>query len=51
MLMVLVTKVIRDPMGPPKPAKVSKPPRPKTIPIKKDEELVDKLMRLRAHML
>lgn len=51
MLMVRVTKVVREPMGPPKPAKVSKPPRPKAIPIKKDEELVGKLKRLRAHML
>lgn len=51
MLMVRVTKVVREPMGPPKPVKASKPTHPRAIPAKKDEELVGKLKRLRAHML
>lgn len=50
MLMVRVNKVVREPMGPPKPAKAPKQTHPRAIPTKKDEELVEKLNRLRAHM-
>ncbi|MBW3779408.1 hypothetical protein GL272_21285 [Aeromonas veronii] len=50
MLMVLVTKVVREPMGPPKPAKASKPTHPRAIPAKKDEKVVSRLKELVARM-
>ncbi|MFM5873224.1 hypothetical protein ACET6Z_18520 [Aeromonas veronii] len=52
MLMVRVTKVVREPMGPPKPAKLPKPPKPKVvvIPQRKDEAVLKKLRMLIANM-
>ncbi len=50
MLMVRVTKVVREPMGPPKPAKASKPTHPRAIPAKKDEKVVGRLKELVARM-
>lgn len=49
MLMVRVTKVVREPMGPPKPAK-AKPTHPRAIPAKKDEKVVGRLKELVARM-
>ncbi|MCF5894756.1 hypothetical protein [Aeromonas veronii] len=50
MVMVRVTKVVREPMGPPKPAKASKPTHPRAIPAKKDEKVVGRLKELVARM-
>ncbi|MFM5393181.1 hypothetical protein ACEUAB_03335 [Aeromonas veronii] len=50
MLMVRVTKVVREPMGPPKPVKASKPTHPRAIPAKKDEKVVGRLKELVARM-
>ncbi|WP_439840185.1 hypothetical protein [Aeromonas veronii] len=52
MLMVRVIKIARVPMGPPKPAKLPKTPKPKVvvIPQPKDEVVVKKLRTLVARM-
>lgn len=50
MLMIRVTKFVREPMGPPKPAKASKPTHPRAIPAKKDEKVVGRLKELVARM-
>ncbi|ELI6420932.1 hypothetical protein RRM51_000291 [Aeromonas veronii] len=52
MLMVRVIKIARVLMGPPKPAKLPKPPKPKVvvIPQPKDEVLLKKLRKLVANM-
>ncbi|MEV3841374.1 hypothetical protein [Aeromonas veronii] len=52
MLMVRVTKVAREPMGPPKPAKLPKTPKPKVvvIPQPKDDAVLKKLRKLVANM-
>lgn len=52
MLMVRVIKIARVPMGPPKPAKLPKTPKPKVvvIPQPKDEVVVKKLRKLVANM-
>ncbi len=52
MVMVRVIKIARAPMGPPKPAKLPKTPKPKVvvIPQPKDEVVVKKLRKLVANM-
>lgn len=52
MVMVRVIKIARAPMGPPKPARLPKPPKPKVvvIPQPKDEVVVKKLRKLVANM-
>ncbi len=52
MVMVRVIKITRAPMGPPKPVKLPKPPKPKVvvIPQPKDEVVVKKLRKLVANM-
>ncbi|WP_139476937.1 hypothetical protein [Aeromonas veronii] len=50
MLMVRVIKIARAPMGPPTPAKASKPTHPRAIPAKKDEKVVGRLKELVARM-
>ncbi|MFM5565596.1 hypothetical protein ACET8I_03285 [Aeromonas veronii] len=52
MVMVRVIKITRVPMGPPKLAKLPKPPKPKVvvIPQPKDEVVVKKLRKLVANM-
>ncbi|WP_033136844.1 hypothetical protein [Aeromonas finlandensis] len=52
MVMVRVVKVARVPLGPPKPAKLPKPSKPKVVvlPQRKDEVVVEKLRGLVAIM-
>ncbi|EKP0260233.1 hypothetical protein JFQ93_001487 [Aeromonas sobria] len=52
MVMVRVVKVARVPLGPPKPAKLPKPPKLKVVvlPQPKDEVVLKKLRKLVANM-
>jgi hypothetical protein len=52
MVMVRVVKVAREPCGPPKPAKLPKPCKPKVVvlPQPKDEVMLKKLIKMVANL-